>query len=92
MARVENPCPFMLFLLVKMHSTLRRMANIALNLQNNAPRLAPTTVPSSFSTAIDTVSIHVSGYNQANPSKVRLTETFLGIVEPLKKPRGSLMN
>ena len=41
--------------------TLRRMADLALNLQNNAPRPAPATVPSSFATALDTVSTHVSG-------------------------------
>jgi len=58
-------------------TTLRRMADLALNLQNNAPRPAPATVPSSFATALNTV---------------RLTETFLGIAESLRKPRGSLMN
>ena len=42
-------------------TTLRRMANLALDLQNNAPRPAPATVPSSFATALDTVSTHVSG-------------------------------
>lgn len=76
-------------------STLRRMAELALKLQNNALRLAPATVPSSFATALDTVSTHVSGIdvsNQANPSQVRLTETFLGIAESLRKPRGSLMH
>jgi len=62
-------------------STLRRMADIALEIQNNAPRdvLVPAaaSVPSSFATALDTV---------------RLTETFLGIAESLRKPRGSLMH
>lgn len=57
--------------------TLRRMADLALNLQNNAPRPVTATVPSSFSTALNTV---------------RLTETFLGIAESLRKPRGSLMH
>jgi hypothetical protein len=42
-------------------TTLRRMADLALNLQNNAPRPAPATVPSSFATALNTVSTHVSG-------------------------------
>lgn len=42
-------------------TTLRRMADLALNLQNNASRPAPATVPSSFATALNTVSTHVSG-------------------------------
>jgi hypothetical protein len=41
--------------------TLRRMADLALNLQNNAPHPALATIPSSFTTALDTVSTHVSG-------------------------------
>jgi len=61
-------------------SSLRRMANLALGVQNNAPRdpLRPPTasVPSSFAVALDTV---------------RLAETFLGIAESLRKPRGALM-
>ncbi|KAI9460706.1 hypothetical protein F5148DRAFT_1276740 [Russula earlei] len=61
-------------------SYLRRMANLALGIQNNAPRdpLMPQagSIPSSFSIALDTV---------------RLAETFLGIAESLRKPRGSLM-
>ncbi|KAI0294252.1 hypothetical protein B0F90DRAFT_1670558 [Multifurca ochricompacta] len=59
---------------------LRRMAQLALEIQNNAPRdlLTPATaqVPSSFTVALDTV---------------RLAETFLVIAESLRKPRGSLM-
>jgi len=59
---------------------LRRMANIALDAQNNAPSdpLAPATatVLSSYSQALDSV---------------RLAETFLGIAESLRKPRGSLL-
>ncbi|KAH7910222.1 hypothetical protein BJ138DRAFT_1127056 [Hygrophoropsis aurantiaca] len=59
---------------------LRRMADIALEVQNNAPRdpLAPAaaTVLSSYSEALDTV---------------QLAETFLGIAESLRKPRGSLL-
>ncbi|KAI0250894.1 hypothetical protein BJV78DRAFT_1275616 [Lactifluus subvellereus] len=62
-------------------ATLRRMAELALEVQNEAPRdpLLPTTanIPSSFATALDSV---------------RLTETFLGIAESLRKPRGSLMH
>jgi hypothetical protein len=41
-------------------TTLRRMADLALNIQNNAPRPAPATVPSSFATALDTVSTRLS--------------------------------
>ncbi|KAH7918945.1 hypothetical protein BV22DRAFT_1041330 [Leucogyrophana mollusca] len=59
---------------------LRRMADIALEAQNNAPHdpLAPAaaTVLSSYSQALDTV---------------QLAETFLGIAESLRKPRGSLL-
>ncbi|KAI9443812.1 hypothetical protein H4582DRAFT_1039790 [Lactarius indigo] len=61
-------------------STLRRMVHIALGIQNRAPPdpLLPTAarIPSSFHTALDTV---------------HLAETFLGIAESLRKPRGSLM-
>ncbi|KAI9511012.1 hypothetical protein F5148DRAFT_1174723 [Russula earlei] len=61
-------------------SYLWRMANLALEIQNNAPRdpLMPQggSIPSSFSIALDTV---------------RLAETFLGIAESLRKPRGSLI-
>jgi len=59
---------------------LRRMAQIALDIQNNAPRdpliPAATTVSSSYTQALDTV---------------RLAETFLEIAESLRKPRGSLI-
>ncbi|KAI6101021.1 hypothetical protein EDD16DRAFT_1844403 [Pisolithus croceorrhizus] len=60
---------------------LRRMAEIAIDAQNNAPRdpLAP---------AAATV---MSSYNQALDS-VQLAETFLGIAESLRKPRGALMH
>ncbi|KAI0058500.1 hypothetical protein BV25DRAFT_1964893 [Artomyces pyxidatus] len=62
-------------------SSLRRMAQIALEVQNNAPRdpllPATATVPSSYSQALDTI---------------RLAETFLGIAESLRKPRGSLLH
>jgi len=60
---------------------LRRMTQIALDAQNNAPRdpLAPASakVLSTFSQALDTV---------------QLAETFLGIAESLRKPRGALMH
>jgi len=59
---------------------LRRMAQIALESQNNAPPdpLLPATavVSSSYTVALDTV---------------RLAETFLGFAEALVKPRGALL-
>lgn len=61
-------------------STLRRMAQLALEAQNNAPRgrgPATTSIPSSFTVALDTV---------------QLAQTFLGIAESLRKPRGSLIH
>ncbi|OJA14319.1 hypothetical protein AZE42_01557 [Rhizopogon vesiculosus] len=62
-------------------SSLRRMAQIALDIQNNTPRdsLAPpaTAVASSYTQALDTV---------------QLADTFLGIAESLKNPRGSLIH
>ncbi|KAI0297435.1 hypothetical protein BC826DRAFT_166673 [Russula brevipes] len=62
-------------------SSLRRMAQIASDVQNRAPQdpLLPATanVPSSYTEALDTV---------------RLAETFLGIAESLRKPRGSLFS
>ncbi|KAH8979281.1 hypothetical protein EDB92DRAFT_1980226 [Lactarius akahatsu] len=61
-------------------STLRNMAQLALEIQNEAPHdpMFPATarIPSSFTTALDTV---------------RLAETFLRIAESLRKTRGSLM-
>jgi len=61
-------------------SYMRRMVQIALDVQNNAPQdlLTPTaaTVPSTYTQALDTI---------------RLAETFLGIAESLRKPRGSLL-
>ncbi|KAI6157189.1 hypothetical protein BKA82DRAFT_4325642 [Pisolithus tinctorius] len=60
---------------------LRRMAEIAIDAQNNAPR-------DPFAPAAATV---MSSYNQALDS-VQLAETFLGIAESLRKPRGALMH
>ncbi|KAJ6534686.1 hypothetical protein DFH09DRAFT_889992, partial [Mycena vulgaris] len=58
---------------------LRRMAQLALEVQANAPRdlLTPVeaTINSSYSEALDTV---------------RLAETFLRFAESLRKPRGAL--
>jgi hypothetical protein len=78
-------------------TSLRRMADVALEIQNSPAhdvlRPAAPTVPSSFTTALDTVSNHASGKDMVtNPSQVRLTETFLGIAESLRKQRGSLMH
>ncbi|KIJ64840.1 hypothetical protein HYDPIDRAFT_40028 [Hydnomerulius pinastri MD-312] len=62
-------------------STLRRMSQIALAAQQRAPRdpllPAEAMVQSSYSEALDSV---------------QLAETFLGIAESLRKPRGSLMS
>jgi len=62
-------------------NTLRRMAQIALEVQRSAPQdpLLPAAamVDSSFAEALDTV---------------RLAETFLGLAESLRKPRGSLVH
>ncbi|KAI0314894.1 hypothetical protein OF83DRAFT_1134774 [Amylostereum chailletii] len=61
--------------------TLRRMAEVALLIQNRTPHnpraLGAATVPSSYAEALDTVS---------------LAETFLGIAEALRKPHGSLLS
>jgi hypothetical protein len=62
--------------------TLRRMAQLALEVQEGAPQQpgipgGASAPPSSFATALDTV---------------RLTETFLGIADSMRKPRGSLVH
>ncbi|KAH9059728.1 hypothetical protein EDB87DRAFT_1831890 [Lactarius vividus] len=60
--------------------TLRMMAELALEIQRKAPPdplfPAAARIPSSFTSALDTV---------------RLAETFMGIAESLRKTRGSLM-
>jgi hypothetical protein len=65
----------------KYSSSLRRMFEIALEAQNNAPRdplaCASATVASTYSEALDTV---------------QLAETFLGIANSLTKPRGFLIS
>ncbi|KAJ7117660.1 hypothetical protein C8R44DRAFT_791229 [Mycena epipterygia] len=62
-------------------AVLRRMAQVALEVQTNAPRdplmPAEATIDSSYSEALDTV---------------RLAETFLGFAESLRKPRGALFS
>ncbi|KAI9443965.1 hypothetical protein H4582DRAFT_1049491 [Lactarius indigo] len=62
------------------YPTLRMMAQLALEIQRMAPPdplfPAAARIPSSFTSALDTV---------------RLAETFMGIAESLRKTRGSLM-
>jgi len=62
-------------------TSLRRMAQIALDVQQNAPQdpLLPANanISSSYTEALDTV---------------RLAETFLGLAESLRKPRGFLFS
>lgn len=78
------------------NGTLRRMVQIAREIQNGVPRdplqPAAAVVESSFAEALDSVSF--VGNLWMNHSlcyvQVRLAETFLGIAESLKKPRGSL--
>ncbi|KAK0217807.1 hypothetical protein IW262DRAFT_1560097, partial [Armillaria fumosa] len=63
------------------NSVLRRMTQIALGIQNSAPpdpnAPAAARIDSSYAEALDSV---------------RLAETFLGIAESLRKPRGSLLH
>ncbi|KAJ6484962.1 hypothetical protein DFH09DRAFT_1211234 [Mycena vulgaris] len=56
--------------------SLESMAHLALRIQNTVNDAHQRSVPSSFSEALD---------------EVRLAETFLGIAESLRKPRGSLL-
>ncbi|KAI0921705.1 hypothetical protein AcW2_006594 [Taiwanofungus camphoratus] len=59
-------------------AVLQRMAHIAIDVQNRAPPDPLHPVPmSSYAEALDSV---------------RLAETFLGIAESLRKPRGSLLH
>jgi hypothetical protein len=72
------------------------MAQVADEIQQKAPPdpLSPTEtrIPSSFNTALDTVSDDAPAQtNEVDVSKVHLAETFLGIAESLRKPRGWLM-
>lgn len=73
------------------------MAQIAREVQNNAPQdplLPPAArIESSYAEALDTVSRVSKISPSADPGylQVRLAETFLGIAESLRKPRGSLM-
>jgi hypothetical protein len=76
------------------------MAQLALEAQNNTPRgrgPATTSIPSSFTVALDTVSnsnrlIEGNKERILKPSQVQLAQTFLGIAESLRKPRGSLIH
>ena len=76
------------------------MAQVALEVQNTAPQdpLLPATasVPSSYTEALDTVRdqwllLYPRGID-VNFYQVRLAETFLGLAESLRKPRGSLFS
>jgi hypothetical protein len=76
------------------------MANLALDIQTNAPRnqmgSAATSIPSSFTIALDTVRRlippdMIRKSHHIDTIQVQLAETFLGIAESLRKPRGSLM-
>jgi len=60
------------------NETLRRMAQVATEVEATAPRdpLLPPHVESSYATALDSV---------------RLAETFLGLANSLRKTRGSLI-
>ncbi|KAF8262190.1 hypothetical protein EI94DRAFT_721094 [Lactarius quietus] len=81
-------------------STLRRMAQLALEVQNNAPRGQgpPTTsIPSSFTVALDTVSTpnivrEENEHRMLKSFQVQLAQTFLGIADSLRKTRGSLIH
>jgi hypothetical protein len=73
------------------------MAEIALEIQKDALRgpILPI-LPSSFTTALDTVSIPTPSINDidiqnADFIQVRLAEAFLGIAQSLRNPRGSLV-
>jgi hypothetical protein len=76
------------------------MTQIALDVQTNAPHdpllPAAANVPSSYSVALDTVSfskmLFVTRRLIYNVNQVRLAETFLGIAESLRKPRGFLFS
>ena len=74
------------------------MAQLALEVQNNAPSgrgPATTSIPSSFTVALDTVSNSNRLKNKVKMlklSQVQLAQTFLGIAESLRKPRGSLIH
>ena len=79
-------------------SSLRQMVQIALDIQSNAPQnlLVPAAsiVLSSYSQALDTVGMRhylVCLSSQARLKQIQLAETFIGIAESLRKPRGSLL-
>jgi hypothetical protein len=68
------------------------MVTVALHAQNKTPAL--TSAPSSFHEALDSVCCF-SWFKLAIGSiqilQVQLSQTFLGIAESLRKPRGALM-
>ena len=73
-------------------SRLKRMITVALDAQSKTPALA--SAPSSFHEALDSVG-HFSRFklvmNLIDILQVQLSQTFLGIAESLRKPRGALM-
>ena len=81
-------------------TSLRRMAQIALEVQNNAPQdpLLPVgaSIPSSYTEALDTVRGQCLCFRPRALTQdfyqVRLAETFLGLAESLRKPRGFLFS
>ena len=68
------------------------MTTVALDAQRRAPAL--TSAPSSFHEALDGVS-HCLCFKSPVVSihilQVQLSQTFLGIAESLRKPRGALI-
>lgn len=70
------------------------MADIAVEVQRTAPAdpMHPI-VPSSYTEALDTVrkSTFCISFILLIQLQIRLAETFLGIAESLRKPRGALM-
>jgi hypothetical protein len=76
---------------------LRRMAQLATDIQNRAPPdpLHPA-VPSSYTEALDTVSkfrnhSYLKHLSDHDKTQIQLAQTFLGLAESLRKPRGSLI-
>ncbi|KAF9239496.1 hypothetical protein BU15DRAFT_88040 [Melanogaster broomeanus] len=69
----------------------RRMIDVALDEQSKTPAL--TSTPSSFHEALDTVGrfFMTAGPATIGFAQIKLAETFLGIAESLRKPRGALM-
>lgn len=68
------------------------MITVALDAQSKTPAL--TSAPSSFHEALDSVScfaLFKSTLGSIHVLQVQLSQTFLGIAESLRKPRGALL-